>query len=138
MLRFNKIRIDIFHFLTNSSSHLCRFVPQLKSVTKFKKSLDIHKNTMIPLTQQMMFVLCHKLCQFLKACSKVHSLIAALIKSPWWKMLSFLCLYNIKKTCQIAVCNNLLWWNDTLWFHFTIVDITYCNLTSFFYIIKTK
>ena len=34
------------------------------------------------------------------------------------KMLS-LCLYNIKKTCQIAVCNNLLWWND----FFTIVDL---------------
>ena len=36
---------------------------------------------------------------------KPHSLIAALIKSSWWKMLSLLCLYNIKKTCQITVCN---------------------------------
>ena len=51
-----------------------------------------------------------------------HSLIAALIKSPWWKMLSFLCLYKIK-TCQIAVCNNLLWWNEIIVYHFTIVDL---------------
>ena len=32
---------------------------------------------------------------------KKHSLIAALIKSPWWKMLSFLCLYNIKKLVKL-------------------------------------
>ena len=37
----------MWNFQTNSSSHLCQFVPQLKSVTKFKKSLDIHKNTII-------------------------------------------------------------------------------------------
>ena len=73
-----------------------------------------------------------------------HCLIAALIKSLWWNMLSYLCLYMIK-TCQIAVCNNLLWWNEPLiafhhsyqiyygemihyqWFHFTIVDYYICT-----------
>ena len=58
-----------------------------------------------------------------KSFMKTHSLIAALIKSPWWKMLSFLCLYKIK-TCQIAVCNNLLWWNEIIVYHFTIVDLS--------------
>ena len=52
-----------------------------------------------------------------------HSLIAALIKSPWWKILSFLCLYKIK-TCQIAVCNNLLLWNEIIVYHFTMVDLS--------------
>jgi len=49
-----------------------------------------------------------------------HSLIAALIKSPWWKILSFFCLYKIK-TCEIAVCNKLLLWNEIIVYHFTIV-----------------
>ena len=37
---------------------------------------------------------------------KIHSLIVALIKLPWWKRLCYLCLHN-KKNCQIASCQ--LW-----------------------------
>ena len=35
---------DIWIFQTISSDQLCQFVPKLKSVTKFTKSFDIHKN----------------------------------------------------------------------------------------------
>ena len=59
---------------------------------------------------------------------KRHSLIVAFIKSPWWKMLCYLCLYN-NKNRQIALCNSLLWVNDNLGFHFSIVD--YCTLMQF-------
>ena len=38
----------------------------------------------------------------------------------------------MKSKASFHYSRNLLWWNDTLWFHFTIVDITYRNLTSFF------
>ena len=38
-------------------------------------------------------------------------------------MLSFLCLCKIK-TCQIAVCNNLIWWNEIIVYHFTTVDLS--------------
>ena len=29
----------------------------------------------------------------------------------------------LKKTCQILACNNLLWWNEIIRYHFTIVDL---------------
>ena len=37
-----------------------------------------------------------------------HSLIVTLMKSPWWKRLSYLCLSN-KFFCQMALCSGLLW-----------------------------
>ena len=40
---------------------------------------------------------------FCKGPFKYHSLIAALIKSPWWKMLSLLCLYNIKNLSNYSM-----------------------------------
>ena len=46
--------------------------------------------------------------------------IVALIKSPWWKMLCYLCLYN-KKNRQIALFNSLLWVNEIIRYHLSIV-----------------
>ena len=47
-----------------------------------------------------------------------HSLIAALIKSPWWKMLSLLCLYNIKKLVKLQyVISTMVKWNHKVSFH---------------------
>ena len=40
---------------------------------------------------------------------------------------------EMKSKASFHHSRNLLWWNDTLWFHFTIVDITYCYLASFLY-----
>ena len=50
--------------------------------------------------------------------SHYHSLIAALIKSPWWKMLSLLCLYNVKKLVKIQyVISTMVKWNHKVSFH---------------------
>ena len=60
-----------------------------------------------------------------------HSLIVALIKSPWWKMLCYLCLFN-KINCQIALCNSLLWVNEIIVYHLPIVDMNDAKLTNFY------
>ena len=55
--------------------------------------------------------------------AKLYSLLAcAFIMSTYNNLL--LKAKGRKKTCQIAVCNNLLWWNEIIVYHFTIVDLS--------------
>ena len=80
----------------------------------------------------------------------VHSLMVTYIKSPWWKMICYLCLYNRKNRKLHYVIVYVLWINKIIRYHLPIDRSTvmgkwshkvsfspsrheWCNLTNFYH-----
>ena len=90
--------------------------------------LSIFKSKIMCIIEELKYVNTYLLlwisCLLSKGLRKDHSLIAALIESSWWKMLSLLCLYNKKKLVKLHLVN-LLCVNEIIRHHLRIVDFYY-------------